>query len=213
MEDWRALITFQQMIILSDADGVVDITPRALSRRTGIPIDYIEAGIKILESPDVYSRSPDDGGKRIVRLDDHRDWGWRIVNHNAYRNMKDHEGRKEYKRRKQRQYDEEKKEKGNKNNDPLDKNVQPSPEMSSSVYVYVLSLYKNVDKEAWDEYESHRQEIKKPLTKRAAALAAKKLESFSPNEQRKIVNRTIESGWTGLFPQDSETPDFTKGAI
>jgi len=57
VEDWRALITFQQFIILSDADGVVDMTPGALSRRTGIPIEHIKVGIEILEKEDKYSRT------------------------------------------------------------------------------------------------------------------------------------------------------------
>lgn len=80
-ENWQALITFQQMIILCDDSGVIDLTPSAISRRTGIPIEHIEAGIKTLESDDPYSRTPDENGRRIVRLDDHRPWGWRIVNY------------------------------------------------------------------------------------------------------------------------------------
>ena len=71
VEDWRALVTFQQMIILADSDGVVDMTPRSISRRTGIPIEHIEAGIKVLESEDQYSRSQDENGRRIIRLDNH----------------------------------------------------------------------------------------------------------------------------------------------
>lgn len=88
-EDWRALITFQQMIVLCDADGVIDMTAHAISRRTGIPIEHIEAGIKVLENPDPYSRTPGDDGRRIMRIDAHRPWGWYIVNHNKYKNLQD----------------------------------------------------------------------------------------------------------------------------
>lgn len=84
-EDWRALITFQQLLILSDAQGTVDMTPAAIARRTGIPLDIIEAGIEALERPDPYSRSPEMGGARIARLDEHREWGWFLVNHDRYR--------------------------------------------------------------------------------------------------------------------------------
>lgn len=98
-QDWRALITFQQMIILCDREGVVDMTPEALSRRTGIPIEHIEAGIAALESPDEKSRSPELNGRRIVRLDDHRTWGWRIVNHAKYREMRSPEDRRAYMRK------------------------------------------------------------------------------------------------------------------
>lgn len=88
-EDWRALITFQQFIVLCDADGTLDMTPEAISRRTSIPLEHIKAGIEILENVDPYSRTPDDDGRRIVRLDDHRPWGWYIVNHNKYKHMQD----------------------------------------------------------------------------------------------------------------------------
>jgi hypothetical protein len=91
VEDWRALITFQQFIVLCDADGILDMTPSAISRRTGIPIEHIKAGIDILENDDPYSRSPTENGRRIVRLDAHRNWGWVIVNHKQYRDLQDAE--------------------------------------------------------------------------------------------------------------------------
>ena len=39
--NWEALVVFQQMVILCDADGRVDMTPMALHRRTGIPLEII----------------------------------------------------------------------------------------------------------------------------------------------------------------------------
>ena len=108
VEDWRALITFQQMIVLCDPDGIVDITPAALSRRTGIPIEHIEKGIGILEGEDPYSRTPDSDGRRIVRLDDHRQWGWYIVNHKKYRDLVSHnDKRAKARERKRRQRERE----------------------------------------------------------------------------------------------------------
>lgn len=82
---WQALVTFQQMIILCGPDGVIDMTPSALSDRTGIPLKIIRAGIAELEKPDPSSRTRDMDGRRIERLDDHRDWGWRLVNYRKYR--------------------------------------------------------------------------------------------------------------------------------
>lgn len=85
VEDWRALVTFQQMLILASADGVVDMTAASISRRTGIPLEIVTAGIAKLEEGDPHSRTPDFDGRRISRLDQHRDWGWFIVNHKKYR--------------------------------------------------------------------------------------------------------------------------------
>ena len=84
---WQALVTFQQFVILCGPGGVVDMTPQAIAARTSIPLDIIQQGIGELEQPDPYSRTPDEEGRRIERLDDHRPWGWRIVNHDKYRAM------------------------------------------------------------------------------------------------------------------------------
>jgi uncharacterized phage protein (TIGR02220 family) len=109
-ENWQALITFQQMIVLCDADGIIDMTPNAISRRTGIPLEHIEEGINFLEKKDPYSRTPNEDGRRIARLDEHRPWGWYIVNHEKYKKMKDNDEIREQNRlRKQRQREKEQK--------------------------------------------------------------------------------------------------------
>lgn len=95
---WEALVTFIQMLVLSDKYGIVDMTPDAISRRTTIPLEIIKRGITALEQPDHHSRRSDFDGRRIVRLDEHRDWGWRIVNHAHYRAIRSAEERREYQR-------------------------------------------------------------------------------------------------------------------
>lgn len=97
-EDWRALITFQQLIVLCDADGIVDMTPASISRRTGIPLEHIEHGLSVLEKEDEHSRTPNEKGRRIELIDDHRPWGWHIVNHKHYRDLRTSEDRREYMR-------------------------------------------------------------------------------------------------------------------
>lgn len=84
--NWKALVTFQQLLVLKDRDGVVDMTPHSISHRTGIPLRIILEGLGVLEAPDPDSRSKAEDGRRIVRLDPAREWGWRIVNAERYRN-------------------------------------------------------------------------------------------------------------------------------
>jgi hypothetical protein len=93
---WQALVTFQQLIVLSDRTGMVDMTRDAVARRTTIPIDIINIGITALEQPDSESRSPDLDGRRIVRVSDTRDWGWQIVNYEKYRKIRSADERREY---------------------------------------------------------------------------------------------------------------------
>lgn len=95
---WQALVTFQQFIVLSDRFGVVDMTADAIARRTGLPIEVIVTGIEALEREDEGSRTPDEGGRRIVRLDEHRTWGWRIVNYAKYRQLFRQQDRQDYMR-------------------------------------------------------------------------------------------------------------------
>lgn len=84
-DHWQALVTFQQLLILCNENGIVDMTPLAIQRRTGIPLEIIEAGLVVLEQPDSASRSKAMDGRRIARLDADRPWGWFIVNHAEYR--------------------------------------------------------------------------------------------------------------------------------
>lgn len=91
---WQAIITLQQLVILADADGVVDMTPPAIAARTSIPLDIIEAGLSQLAASDRYSRTPTEDGRRIVPIDPDRPWGWQIVNYAYYRDLASREDKK-----------------------------------------------------------------------------------------------------------------------
>ena len=93
---WQALVTFQQLIILADKDGVVDMTPEVISRRTTIPLEIIQIGLEALEQPDNGSRTIDLEGRRITRLSEHRNWGWHIVNYSKYAGIRTQDERREY---------------------------------------------------------------------------------------------------------------------
>lgn len=95
---WEALVTFQQLLILADQHGVVDLTASAIARRTTIPLAIIEKGIAALLLPDPESRTPTEDGKRILPLSQDRSWGWRVVNYKHYRELKREEDRREYHR-------------------------------------------------------------------------------------------------------------------
>lgn len=93
-EDPQVRFTFMDMLVLADSDGVVDMTPEAISRVTNVPIDWVKRSIQILESPDERSRTADHNGARIARLDEHRDWGWVILNYDKFREMATEEQRR-----------------------------------------------------------------------------------------------------------------------
>lgn len=82
---WPDIGLWPIILSLADKDGIVDCTPVHISAITGLPVDEVIACLQRFCEPDPYSRSQEYEGRRLVRLDDHRDWGWQIVNHSHYR--------------------------------------------------------------------------------------------------------------------------------
>lgn len=76
---------FCTLLPLADKDGVLDYSFGYLAGVTGWPEELLRQGIEQLESPDPASRNPSEDGRRIVRLRENTEWGWRIVNHAEYR--------------------------------------------------------------------------------------------------------------------------------
>lgn len=102
----NGLVVFTNMLAHADASGWVDIHPRAIAEEVGLTQEQVRAAIEELEAPDPESRSPDEEGRRIVRLDEHRAWGWRIVNYGKYRAIRNEEDRREQNRLAQQRYRE-----------------------------------------------------------------------------------------------------------
>lgn len=95
VENPSARFTFMDLLVLADRNGVVDMTHEAIARRTNRPVETIRKTILELEGPDARSRTPDCNGARLRRLDDHRDWGWMIVNYDYFRAIASEEQRRE----------------------------------------------------------------------------------------------------------------------
>jgi hypothetical protein len=100
----HGLLVFTNLLAHSTAEGIADIHPRAIAEETGLTVDQVRAALDVLESPDYESRSPEEQGRRIVRTDEHRAWGWRIVNYVKYRNIKNEADRREQNRQAQARF-------------------------------------------------------------------------------------------------------------
>jgi|SRR5215475_5237723 len=77
---------FMELLVLADRNGILDMTYEAIARVLGLPIERVINGIAELMKPDRESRSKEADGARLVLLDSHRTWGWRVVNYRKYRN-------------------------------------------------------------------------------------------------------------------------------
>ena len=89
------ILVFTNLLAHCDKEGYVDKHFRAIAEETGISQDRVREAIGILEQPDPESRSPEVEGRRIVRIDDYRAWGWQVVNFLKYRGIRDEEARRE----------------------------------------------------------------------------------------------------------------------
>ncbi len=78
-------LVFVYLLAHCDAEGVVDVTAQTIADATGHAVPDVRTALGELEAPDPDSRSRDEDGRRLVRLDPDRDWGWRIVNLAKYR--------------------------------------------------------------------------------------------------------------------------------
>lgn len=117
------ILVFTNLLAHTGKDGTVDKHFRAIAEETGLSIDSVKAAIDVLEAPDPESRSPDEEGARIVRLDEHRVWGWRVVNHAKYRAIRSEDDRAEQNRIAQQKWREKKKQRN-------DDNKQSKPSVS-----------------------------------------------------------------------------------
>lgn len=107
--DSHGLLVFTNLIAHADSAGHVDIHPRAIADEVGLTLEQVRAALLKLEAPDGESRSPELEGRRIVRLNEHRDWGWLVVNFLKYRAIRDEEDRREQNRLAQQRWRERQK--------------------------------------------------------------------------------------------------------
>jgi hypothetical protein len=82
---WPDIGLWPIVLALSDKHGQLDVTPQYLAGVTGLPAAEVIACMARFCAPDPYSRTKTEGGARLRLIDEHRDWGWIVVNHGKYR--------------------------------------------------------------------------------------------------------------------------------
>ena len=91
----RTRLAWITMLAMADARGRVWASIPGLANRARIPIEDARIAIATFLSPDLDSRSPENEGRRIEVIDG----GWRLINHEKYRAIRDEESIKEAKRK------------------------------------------------------------------------------------------------------------------
>lgn len=93
-------IVWITMLAKCDKNGMVYASIPGLSDASRVSLELCVEALKRLESPDEWSRSKDEDGRRILTVDG----GWHLVNHQKYKVIKDADERKEYIRQKVKEY-------------------------------------------------------------------------------------------------------------
>lgn len=79
------------MLMMAEWDGLVRATAPGISHEARIPIEKTREAIAVFEAPDPDSRTPDNDGRRIQRVDG----GYQIVNYIKYRETRDADTRRQ----------------------------------------------------------------------------------------------------------------------
>jgi hypothetical protein len=98
---------FTDLLLCADPKGMIMMTPSAIARRIGATVEEVQWGLEELQKPDPMSKTPDLDGSRIEALEG-LGYGWRIVNYEAYRAMRDADQMREATKARVKRYREKK---------------------------------------------------------------------------------------------------------
>lgn len=82
---WPDIGLWPIVLSMADKNGIVDVTHEYISTVTGLALSEVVNCMNRFCNPDYGSRSPAEAGARLMLLEDHREWGWQVVNHAMYR--------------------------------------------------------------------------------------------------------------------------------
>ena len=85
-------LLFVTMLAKADQAGFVEASIPGLARVANLTIEETQAGLECLSSPDVYSKNPDNEGRRVLAVPG----GFMLLNYEEYRARRSPEERREY---------------------------------------------------------------------------------------------------------------------
>jgi len=183
-EDNVTRIVWITMLAMKNKYGIVEASVPGLADLSRVSLDECKSALAKLSSPDEYSRTKEFEGRRIAECEG----GFRVLNHETYRNKMSADERREYLRVKQREFREKKASK------------QPSnpPEITVTSLVFPFASEAFLTK--WKLWETHRRALKKP--KSWPVLFQEQLDwlkGYGEEVAMEILSVSIRNGYQGLF--------------
>lgn len=216
---WPMAAVWASLIPLIDRHGQINLSFEAISGMTGWPMDLLQQGISQLELPDPGSRTDTEEGRRIIRLDPRRPWGWRVVNHAIYRekarkqmhNERAVESGANRDRLKTRRDQTRPDATGDDRLSDSDSDSYTNKKKSAGIES-PLALHASLPEESWEEWLAHRREKRLSMSPRALNKQLKLLAEYPTAIQREIIDTSINAGWEGLFrPKGKAAKQEAKG--
>jgi hypothetical protein len=214
----------------ADSRGTVDTAAPALSLICMVPLERMREILLLLESPDPDSRSPNDDGRRIEKIDG---GGWRIINYGKYRESRDPQERKEY----QRNWDKQHRPSGHqraavrqKSDHSPTQSDHTRPETTKAEAERAEAEEKDqkkekpqaafelpswIDRAAWDGYAEMRKRKRAPLTPRACTMVVRELDKLRSlgQEPADVLDQSTRNSWTDVYALKSQANGKHGGAV
>jgi hypothetical protein len=215
---------FMDLLLLADMDGTITQTESAIARRINCPVDDVTEGIRLLCLSDGNSQSDAEDGRRLIPLEGAR--GWLVVNYQQYRETRCKEDERARTRERVRLHRQRAKEQqvvkpvtdvtdvtqcndigeGDAKADTKKKKKAPQPPKGE------LPFVSDSFKEAWQDWEQHRKEKRKPITNTARKRQLAKLKEMGEEAALATLIHSTTQGYDGLWPPKAEQGQPTPGA-
>lgn len=92
---------FFMLLAMADSSGVVYGSDETIARLMNVPLGQFVSALEALMAPEESSKTPDEEGRRVIRLE--RSIGLKIVNYEAYSQIRNESDRRAYFAQKQRE--------------------------------------------------------------------------------------------------------------
>ena len=213
-EDDKTRIIWITMLAMSDKNGEVHASIPGLARVSGMSIQEAENSIEKLLSPDIHSRTPNNEGRRIAKIDG----GGELLNHAKYRAMASKEDAKaataeRVKRHRSRNASVTQCNGGvtdgnaalTQERDIAEAEAEADTKKKPVAVAPVVPFDSPEFANAWAEWQQHRKEKRQKLTASTIKRQFAQFQKWGEPKSISAIELAIEKGWTGLFEPKIET--------
>lgn len=187
-------IVWITLLALKDADGFVRGSAGYLAKVAKVPLEAVEQAMNLFTSPDPYSRTPDNEGRRVEAVEN----GWNILNHRLYRDRQ-----KEYQREYHRLY----RAKASEEKRKVYANLRKAPDTEEDADSDAEKKQKR-ERESLAPSDSLIETGEAPISIEEAEAHAKTI-GLDPSEVEKWHTYWTQEGWL----TKAKTPMSRKGAL